>query len=76
MAAGLITEDELIKRLLEEGCEDTGESSKIDRFWKAENGQSFIVPNSENANGRYPERVINDILKRVKGVRNAGGSIR
>ena len=62
MAMRLYTSDEFDTELIRRGCQKTDDNYGSGRLWVSSAGLYFIVPNPEEAEGRYPDWLLDDLI--------------
>jgi hypothetical protein len=55
-------EDELFRR----GCTKTEETHDFGHIWQGPDGRYFLVPHPEEPHGRYPDWMLDDLIRRVR----------
>ena len=63
MAMRLYMSDQFDAELIRRGCKKTDDSYGSGRLWVSETGLYFIVPNPEETGGRYPDWMLDDLIK-------------
>lgn len=70
MAMQMLTPEEFESELIRRGCQKRHNDPKIGQIWQTADGRIFQVPAPEHLGGRYPDAILDDII-RTHGLPNA-----